>query len=123
MQYFWRNYLRTPADGANPYASPLRADLRGLPSATVITNENDPLRSEGEAYARKLRAAGVRVDARRYNRVTHEFFGMTRVIRQSRVAVNQAARNLRGGPQGPMRPLGAHTGPRHRRPQKESLVT
>ena len=96
MQYFWRQYLRRPADGRNPYASPLRApSLAGLPPALVITAENDPLRDEGEAYAARLRAAGVPVQATRYNRVMHEFFGMPAVIPQARQAVAQAGAALR----------------------------
>lgn len=93
--YFAANYLPSPADAANPLASPLRADLRDLPPATVITDENDPLRSDGEAFARKLRAAGVPVDARRYDRVMHEFFGMGAVIAKARQAQAQASANLR----------------------------
>jgi acetyl esterase len=62
---------------ADPYASPLRAaDLGGLPPATIITAEIDPLRSDGEAYAKRLEEAGVAVEYRAYAGVTHEFFGM-----------------------------------------------
>ena len=93
--YFGANYLPTPADAANPLASPLLADLHGLPPATVITDENDPLRSDGEAYAQKLRAAGVAVHARRYSRVMHEFFGMGAVIAKARLAEAQASADLR----------------------------
>ncbi len=97
--YFGANYLPTPADAANPLASPLLGDLHGLPPATVITDENDPLRSDGEAYAQKLRAAGVKVDAKRYNRVMHEFFGMGAVIAKARQAEAQAAAHLRAAAQ------------------------
>ena len=63
MQWFFDKYLRTQAGGNNPHLSPLRAtNLAGLPPATVINAQIDPLRSEGEAYAAKLRAVGVAVD-------------------------------------------------------------
>ncbi len=96
MMWFFRYYLRTPADGANPYVSPLRAQsLRGLAPATVITDQFDPLRSEGEAYAARLRAAGVAVQATRYNGVTHEFFTMSAVVDEAKQAVAEAAAGLR----------------------------
>ena len=96
MMWFFTYYLRTPVDGLNPYVSPLRApSLQGLPSATVITDQFDPLRSEGEAYARRLRDAGVQVQATRYNGVTHEFFTMSAVVDASRQAVAEAAAGLK----------------------------
>lgn len=76
MRWFWAHYLRTPADGENPYASPLRAaNLSGLPPALVMTAEYDPLRDEGHAYAERLREAGVAVSYRCYEGMLHMFHG------------------------------------------------
>lgn len=94
--FFWGHYLKRPSDGANPYASPLRApSLADLPPALLIADENDPLRSEGQAYARRLAAAGVQVELRDYTRVMHEFFGMTAVVTKARQAVAAAGAALR----------------------------
>jgi acetyl esterase/lipase len=76
MKYGWDQYIPNRSQRDNPYVSPLRAttaELSGLPPALVVTAENDPLRDEGEAYARKLEAAGVRVSAVRYNGTIHDF--------------------------------------------------
>lgn len=61
-------------------------DLRSLPPTTIVLAEIGPLRSEGEALAQKLQAAGVPVEQRTYPGVTHEFFGMGAVVGQAKQA-------------------------------------
>lgn len=96
MQWFWGHYLNHMSDGEHAYASPLRApDLTGLPPATVITAELDPLRDEGETYAQRLADAGVPVNTRRYAGVTHEFFGLAGAVGKAKDAVDFAVSNLR----------------------------
>ena len=76
MEWFWNAYAPDPATRKKITVSPLQAsvrDLNGLPPALVITDENDVLRDEGEAYARKLVAAGVEVTAVRYLATIHDF--------------------------------------------------
>jgi acetyl esterase len=95
MRWFWEQYLERDEDGQRPLASPLRAaDLSGLPPATVILAEIDPLRSEGEAYAARLKEAGVPTTVTVYPGVTHEFFGMTAVVDEAKQAVAEAAAGL-----------------------------
>ncbi len=94
MEYFWANYLTTDAEGQNPYASPLQGDLSGLPPATVVAAQIDPLQTEGQQYADALAAAGVPVNYRLFEGVTHEFFGAGAVIPEANEAVAFAAEGL-----------------------------
>lgn len=100
MQWFWDQYIDEPVRRAEVTASPLRAtleQLKGLPPALVITAEADVLRDEGEAYARKLTAAGVPVTAVRYLGIIHDFV-MLNALRETRAAgaaIAQATATLR----------------------------
>ncbi len=76
MMWFWDQYTTNPGERNEITASPLRASteqLKGLPPALIITAEADVLREEGEAYANKLREAGVRVTAVRFQGTIHDF--------------------------------------------------
>ncbi|MFD9892006.1 alpha/beta hydrolase [Amycolatopsis sp. NPDC059027] len=88
MKWFWDQYTTDPAQRAESTASPLRAsldELAGLPPALVITGEADVLRDEGEAYAAKLRQAGVPVTAVRYQGIIHDFV-MVNALRETHAA-------------------------------------
>ena len=96
MKWFWTQYLADPALAGEPYASPLRADdLAGLPPALCLTAGYDPLRDEGEAYAARLREAGVPVEQRRYDGMFHGFFAMTAFLDTARDALAHAGGALR----------------------------
>ncbi|OIJ40698.1 alpha/beta hydrolase fold family protein [Massilia timonae] len=92
MGWFFKHY---GADPKSPYALPLKAtSLKGLPPATVITAEIDPLMTEGKAYADRLKKEGVAVNYRHYTGVTHEFFGMGAVVPKAKEAQQFAADEL-----------------------------
>jgi acetyl esterase len=100
MKYGWDLYAPDTKTRDNPYVSPLRAatrELEGLPPALVITAENDPLRDEGEAYARKLKKAGVSVDAVRYNGTIHDFvlLNALRHVPSTEAAIDQVNQGVR----------------------------
>ncbi|WP_055551551.1 alpha/beta hydrolase [Streptomyces sp. NBRC 110028] len=101
MKWFWDQYTTDPAQRAEITASPLRADtdqLKGLPPALVITGEADVLRDEGEAYANKLRDAGVPVTALRMQGIIHDFLMLDalRDTHAARAALTLAVDTLRG---------------------------
>jgi acetyl esterase len=100
MAWFWDAYLPDQQKRSEITVSPLRAstdELAGLPEALVIVDENDVLRDEGEAYARKLIAAGVRTTAVRYNGIHHDFMMLNplRGTAAATAAVEQAIHVLR----------------------------
>lgn len=96
MEWFFKHYSAKPEDGNNPYAFPMKAmSLKGLPPATVIAAEIDPLLSEGKAYADRLKQDGVQVTYKEYAGVTHEFFGMGAVVPKAKEAVQLASNELK----------------------------
>ncbi|SEG84838.1 Acetyl esterase/lipase [Thermomonospora echinospora] len=100
MQWFWDQYTTDETERAHITASPLRAtteQLTGLPPALVITAEADVLRDEGEAYANKLRTAGVPVTAIRYQGIIHDFVMLNtlRGTHAAQAAITQAITTLR----------------------------
>jgi acetyl esterase len=100
MAWFWDAYLPDVERRSEPYASPLRASdgqLEGLPPAFLLVDEADVLRDEGEAYAARLRAAGVPVTAVRYDGITHDFMMLNPLsgTHATRAAVAQAIAFLR----------------------------
>lgn len=100
MEWFWDAYTTDPKQRREIYASPLMANpeqLKGVPPTLIQTAEKDVLRDEGEAYARKLDAAGVDVVITRYNGMVHDF-GLLNVLSDlpaTRAALHQASEELK----------------------------
>jgi acetyl esterase len=98
MKWFEGHYVPEGTDLTDPRLSPLRADdLSGLPPALIVTAGFDPLRDEGEAYAEKLREAGVEVALRRHEDLIHGFINFTGVGTRFREALAEMAGALRQG--------------------------
>jgi acetyl esterase len=100
MKWFWSNYISDQTNRKEPKVSPLQASLdqlMGLPPALVINGENDVLCDEGEAYARKLLEAGVRVTAVRYHGTIHDFVMLNAITDDPapRGAIEQASNTLK----------------------------
>ena len=83
MAWFVEHYLDDPAHAADPRVNLVTADLTGLPDATLVMAEIDPLRCDGERLAQALEAAGVAVHAHTYAGVTHEFFGLAPLVKDA----------------------------------------
>jgi acetyl esterase/lipase len=95
MSWFFDKYLNGPQDRADTRVNLVAADLSGLPPTTIINAQIDPLRSDGETLAQKLREVGVPVEQKTYPGVTHEFFGMGTVVDTAKAAEQKAADALR----------------------------
>jgi acetyl esterase len=95
MIWFWEVYRGSEERPEDPLLSPLRADLRGVAPALVLTAEFDVLRDEGERYAAKLHEAGVPVRCIRYRGLNHGFIRMGAVYPQAHRALSDIADALR----------------------------
>jgi acetyl esterase/lipase len=100
MEWFWDAYISDPAQRTEITASPNQAtneQVRGLPPAYLCVDEADVLRDEGEAYAAKLRSAGVSVTTVRYDGTIHDFMLLNALAdtRATRAAIGQATAQLR----------------------------
>ena len=95
MQYYWANYLRTPADAEDPYACPIHAALAGLPPCFLAVAELDVIAEQSHAMAAALAAAGVRADLRVYQGATHSFLEAMSVSALARAAIADGAAFLK----------------------------
>jgi acetyl esterase len=94
LKWFGKHTLKSMAQAKSPYLTVLKGNVNGLPPATIVLAEIDPLRSEGEMYAAKLKKAGIPVSMMLYKGVTHEFFGMGAVVDKARNATEFASGQL-----------------------------
>ncbi len=83
MKWFFDNYVPDWSTNNDPLINLIDADLSGLPATTIVNAEIDPLENEGKVLAEKMKAAGIDVERKMYEGVTHEFFGMAAVLEQA----------------------------------------
>ena len=95
VEWFANHYVPAPIDRRQPWVSPARANLAGLPPAFVLTAECDPLRDQGEAFAQRLKDAGVQTTLTRYDGMFHPFFSLSGIIDGGRTAIADAAAALK----------------------------
>ncbi|HEX3808385.1 MAG TPA: alpha/beta hydrolase [Rhizomicrobium sp.] len=95
MEWFVKHVFESPDQTSDPRLNLVQANLKGLPSATIVLAEIDPLRSEGETLAHRLKDAGSDVSYKVYNGVTHEFFGMGLVVGEAKDAEADVASGLK----------------------------
>jgi acetyl esterase len=93
LQWYWDQYVPSPADRIDPYAAPLHADLQGLPPAVVVIAGHDPLRDDATAYCDALEAANVPTVQCRYDGGIHGFMTMP-MLNIAHQARAQACRDL-----------------------------
>ncbi|MCC8395177.1 alpha/beta hydrolase [Paraburkholderia sp. MMS20-SJTR3] len=86
MLWFMQNLINSESDLTSPLLDVASANLAGLPPTAIVTAGIDPLRSDGETLAMKLREAGAAVEHRNYQGATHEFFGLTAAVQAARDA-------------------------------------
>ncbi len=97
MAWFTQQYFNSPADANDPRINLVAANLKGLPPTTIINAQIDPLRSDGELLAQKMKAAGDKVDQKTFTGVTHEFFGMGSVVKKASEAEEMGIMSLKTG--------------------------
>ena len=95
LNWFGHYYQNSMADAQDPRLNLVAANLRGLPPVTIINAQIDPLRSDGDTLATALKEAGVKVEQKTYMGVTHEFFGMAKVVRGAKDANMLAVKKLK----------------------------
>ena len=95
MVWFVDKYTKSPEDTKDTRINLVGANLEKLPKTTIVLAEIDPLRSDGVMLGEKLKAAGVDVDVKTYEGVTHEFFGMGAVVSDAKDAVDYAGGRLK----------------------------
>jgi acetyl esterase len=96
MMWFWNHYLPSRENVNNPYICPMRAaSLQDLPPALILTAEYDPLRDEGELYAKKLSEAGVNVKLSRYDGLMHGFIMQWRVLDKGFASLKEISGELK----------------------------
>lgn len=94
LKYFFQFYVTDPSQANDPGVAPINANLKDLPPTTIIAAEEDPLQSDGQAYAAKLSAAGNKVTYRLFTGTTHEFFGMGDVVAKAKAAESFGAAQI-----------------------------
>ena len=96
MGWFQMHYLNSPDDRHHPYLSPILSDeLEGMPPATILTAQYDPLRDIGAAYAEKLQDHGVEVYYKNYEDLIHGFANFSSFVPEARAAVAEGAHELK----------------------------
>ena len=95
IEWMLKNYLNNPNEAFDPRITLVKADLKGLPSTTIIAAEIDLLQTEGKLLADKLKEAGVEVNYKLYTGVTHEFFGMASVLEKAKEAQSLGSNSLK----------------------------